>query len=181
VGDGLLQRAFRQSLAWAAARLGGDQAIRAFGGGQPAGPQRGRHGGDLRVGPGEQRAEFVRRPVRGGPAPDLCLLATAQDRGDLVHPAGRRDVRVGQIQMAAFVRCGGAILVDRDRRAGAVGRHGAKSMSESPFNPVAPAFANALRDATGIRFTELPLTRDRVWLALHEAGVTDQPRSRGSS
>ncbi|MER7521192.1 molybdopterin-dependent oxidoreductase [Streptomyces sp. NPDC126499] len=48
----------------------------------------------------------------------------------------------------------------------AVGPLGAKSMSESPFNPVAPAFANALRDATGIRFTELPLTRDRVWLAL---------------
>ncbi|MFE0777048.1 molybdopterin-dependent oxidoreductase [Streptomyces sp. NPDC058861] len=49
----------------------------------------------------------------------------------------------------------------------AIGPLGAKSMSESPFNPVAPAFANALRDATGIRFTELPLTRDRVWLALH--------------
>ncbi|MFJ3499367.1 molybdopterin-dependent oxidoreductase [Streptomyces sp. NPDC090135] len=48
----------------------------------------------------------------------------------------------------------------------AIGPLGAKSMSESPFNPVAPAFANALRDATGIRFTELPVTRDRVWLAL---------------
>ncbi|MFQ6143147.1 molybdopterin-dependent oxidoreductase [Streptomyces seoulensis] len=55
--------------------------------------------------------------------------------------------------------------------ADAIGPLGAKSMSESPFNPVAPAFANALRDATGIRFTELPLTRDRVWLALSEAGV----------
>ncbi|MFJ7949694.1 hypothetical protein ACIQ6K_39880 [Streptomyces sp. NPDC096354] len=42
-------------------------------------------------------------------------------------------------------------------------------MSESPFNPVAPAFANALRGATGIRFTELPLTCDRVWLALQRA------------
>lgn len=52
----------------------------------------------------------------------------------------------------------------------AIGPLGAKSMSESPFNPVAPAFANALRDATGIRFTELPLTRDRVWLALDAAG-----------
>lgn len=48
----------------------------------------------------------------------------------------------------------------------AIGPLGAKSMSESPFNPVAPAFANALRDATGIRFTELPVTRDRMWLAL---------------
>ncbi|MFD0352620.1 molybdopterin-dependent oxidoreductase [Streptomyces sp. NPDC127110] len=48
----------------------------------------------------------------------------------------------------------------------AIGPLGAKSMSESPFNPVAPAFANALRDATGIRFTELPVARDRMWLAL---------------
>jgi CO/xanthine dehydrogenase Mo-binding subunit len=56
--------------------------------------------------------------------------------------------------------------------ADAIGPLGAKSMSESPFNPVAPAFANALRDATGLRFTELPLTRDRVWLALDAAGVT---------
>ncbi|MFK0211453.1 molybdopterin-dependent oxidoreductase [Streptomyces sp. NPDC090298] len=48
----------------------------------------------------------------------------------------------------------------------AIGPLGAKSMSESPFNPVGPAFANALRDATGVRFTEMPLTRDRVWSAL---------------
>ncbi|MFG1604699.1 molybdopterin-dependent oxidoreductase [Actinoplanes sp. NPDC049265] len=48
----------------------------------------------------------------------------------------------------------------------AIGPLGAKSMSESPFNPVAPALANALRDATGIRFTEPPFTRDRIWLAL---------------
>jgi CO/xanthine dehydrogenase Mo-binding subunit len=48
----------------------------------------------------------------------------------------------------------------------AIGPLGAKSMSESPFNPVAPALANALRDATGIRLTDLPFTRDRVWQAL---------------
>lgn len=54
----------------------------------------------------------------------------------------------------------------------AIGPLGAKSMSESPFNPVAPAFANALRDATGIRFTQLPLTRDRVWLALERQART---------
>ncbi len=47
-----------------------------------------------------------------------------------------------------------------------VGPLGAKPMSESPFNPVAPALANAIRDATGVRFTELPLRRDRVWREL---------------
>ncbi|SEC53404.1 hypothetical protein SAMN05216532_1662 [Streptomyces sp. 2231.1] len=58
----------------------------------------------------------------------------------------------------------------------------AKSMSESPFNPVAPALANALRDATGVRFTELPLTRDRVWLALDAAEPprTDPPARSGT-
>jgi CO/xanthine dehydrogenase Mo-binding subunit/aerobic-type carbon monoxide dehydrogenase small subunit (CoxS/CutS family) len=48
----------------------------------------------------------------------------------------------------------------------AIGPLGAKSMSESPFNPVAPAIANALRDATGVRFTEPPFTRDRIWQRL---------------
>jgi len=51
----------------------------------------------------------------------------------------------------------------------AIGPLGAKSMSESPFNPVAPAMANALRDATGVRFTDLPFTRDRVWQTLQDS------------
>ncbi|MCA4135000.1 molybdopterin cofactor-binding domain-containing protein [Arthrobacter sp. M4] len=50
----------------------------------------------------------------------------------------------------------------------ALGPLGAKSMSESPFNPVAPALANAIRNATGIRFSELPIARDRIYLALRE-------------
>lgn len=37
-----------------------------------------------------------------------------------------------------------------------IGPLGAKSMSENPFNPVAPAFANALRDATGILHPAAP-------------------------
>ncbi len=43
------------------------------------------------------------------------------------------------------------------------GPFGAKSMSEAPFNPVAAALANALRDATGVRFTRLPLAADRIF------------------
>jgi CO/xanthine dehydrogenase Mo-binding subunit len=39
-------------------------------------------------------------------------------------------------------------------------------MSEAPFNPVVPALANALRDATGIRFFATPFSRDRVLRAL---------------
>jgi len=44
-----------------------------------------------------------------------------------------------------------------------LGPLGAKSMSESPYNPVAPALANAIRRATGARPYELPMTRDCVW------------------
>lgn len=53
-----------------------------------------------------------------------------------------------------------------------LGPLGAKSMSEAPYNPVAPAVANAVRDAVGVRPYGLPMTRDRVWLLLHpeEAG-----------
>lgn len=47
-----------------------------------------------------------------------------------------------------------------------LGPHGAKSMSESPYNPVAPAVANAVRAATGVRPHELPMSRDRVWRML---------------
>ncbi|NYF11389.1 CO/xanthine dehydrogenase Mo-binding subunit/aerobic-type carbon monoxide dehydrogenase small subunit (CoxS/CutS family) [Leifsonia sp. AK011] len=44
-----------------------------------------------------------------------------------------------------------------------LGPLGAKSMSEAPYNPVAPALANAVRDALGIRPYELPMSRDRLW------------------
>ncbi|GED11854.1 molybdopterin-dependent oxidoreductase [Cellulosimicrobium cellulans] len=55
------------------------------------------------------------------------------------------------------------------RTSDTVGPMGAKSMSESPFNPVAPALANAIRAATGVRLTDLPLARDRVYLAIKAA------------
>ncbi|MBE9927326.1 xanthine dehydrogenase family protein molybdopterin-binding subunit, partial [Cellulosimicrobium cellulans] len=58
------------------------------------------------------------------------------------------------------------------RTSDTVGPMGAKSMSESPFNPVAPALANAIRAATGVRFTELPLARDRVYLGIKAAAST---------
>jgi CO/xanthine dehydrogenase Mo-binding subunit len=49
-----------------------------------------------------------------------------------------------------------------------LGPSGSKSMSEAPFNPVAPALANAVRDAIGVRPRHLPMSRDRVWRLIHE-------------
>jgi putative selenate reductase molybdopterin-binding subunit len=48
----------------------------------------------------------------------------------------------------------------------ALGPLGAKSMSESPYNPVAPALANAIARACGARLRQLPMTPARVWRAL---------------
>ncbi len=47
-----------------------------------------------------------------------------------------------------------------------VGPMGAKALGEVPSVGVAPAIANALYDAIGIRFTRLPITPDRVLDAL---------------
>jgi CO/xanthine dehydrogenase Mo-binding subunit len=48
------------------------------------------------------------------------------------------------------------------------GPFGAKSMSESPFNPVAAALANAIADATGTRLRQPPFKPDRIYRALTE-------------
>jgi len=49
-----------------------------------------------------------------------------------------------------------------------IGPMGAKSMSESPYNPVAAAMGNAIANATGIRFTSTPFKPDRLFPALKE-------------
>jgi putative selenate reductase molybdopterin-binding subunit len=45
----------------------------------------------------------------------------------------------------------------------AIGPLGAKSQGECSINPVAPAIANAVARATGVRFRHLPLTPDRIF------------------
>ncbi|MFE7184892.1 molybdopterin-dependent oxidoreductase [Streptomyces erythrochromogenes] len=93
----------------------------------------------------------------------------AQALGATLFETVRVDER-GEVTTAAFRRYRLPQYADVPRTevhfmetSDAIGPLGAKSMSESPFNPVAPAFANALRDATGVRFTQLPVTRDVVW------------------
>jgi CO/xanthine dehydrogenase Mo-binding subunit/aerobic-type carbon monoxide dehydrogenase small subunit (CoxS/CutS family) len=49
-----------------------------------------------------------------------------------------------------------------------LGPLGAKSMSESPFNPVAAALANAIFDATGVRCTAMPFKADTLYRAVIE-------------
>ena len=51
----------------------------------------------------------------------------------------------------------------------AIGPLGAKGMGECPVNPVSPALANALADATGVRFRHLPFTPDRIYRRIFDA------------
>jgi len=51
----------------------------------------------------------------------------------------------------------------------AFGPLGAKSMSEAPIYPIAPALANALTNATGIRFYGSSLTPDRIYRQIYES------------
>lgn len=53
-----------------------------------------------------------------------------------------------------------------------IGPLGARSVSESPFNPVAPAFANALRDERSVA-----ATGDEAGGRRHAGGVRNQSAS----
>jgi putative selenate reductase molybdopterin-binding subunit len=46
------------------------------------------------------------------------------------------------------------------------GPYGAKAVAEIPMDGVAPAVANAIRDAIGIQIRELPFTPEKVWRAM---------------
>jgi 4-hydroxybenzoyl-CoA reductase subunit alpha len=52
------------------------------------------------------------------------------------------------------------------------GPYGAKEVGEGGIMPVIPAIMNAVHDATGIRFRELPLTPERVAMAIRERRET---------
>ncbi len=48
--------------------------------------------------------------------------------------------------------------------------HG-KAIGENPISPVAPAVANAVFDAVGVRITGLPVTAEKVLAALEQKGA----------
>jgi len=54
------------------------------------------------------------------------------------------------------------------------GPFGARGVGEPPIVPAPAAIANALEDATGVRFTECPMTSERIAMALidHRAAAT---------
>lgn len=55
------------------------------------------------------------------------------------------------------------------------GPYGSKGMSEGALLCVAPAVAAAVREAAGVAIRELPLTPERVWLAIQEQAREEAP------
>jgi xanthine dehydrogenase YagR molybdenum-binding subunit len=57
-----------------------------------------------------------------------------------------------------------------DRADPLINNLGAKGVGEPPIIPTAPAIANAVFDAIGVRMHRLPMTRDNVLDALEKMG-----------
>jgi CO/xanthine dehydrogenase Mo-binding subunit len=49
-----------------------------------------------------------------------------------------------------------------------VGPYNVKGIGENPISPVAPAIANAIEDAVGVRIKDLPITAEKIYNALRK-------------
>jgi CO/xanthine dehydrogenase Mo-binding subunit len=50
-----------------------------------------------------------------------------------------------------------------------MGPWGARGIGEPAMVPTAPAIANAVRDAVGVRMMRLPISPERLWRAIQDA------------
>lgn len=102
----------------------------------------------------------VRGQVEGGVAQGVGFVLTenhhVDDNGVMTNP----NLRNYRIPTFADVPRTEVILVGSTD---SVGPMHAKGIAECCINPVAPALANAVHDATGARFRELPLTPERIY------------------
>jgi CO/xanthine dehydrogenase Mo-binding subunit len=124
----------------------------------------------------------------------LLRYTTAHDVGQIMHPVGHQ----GQINGAVVQGLGYALMEELHVEDGkvtnlsfgeykmptmrdipplhtvlvesphGVGPYQIKGIGESPLTPVAPAIANAVADALGVRLRDLPLTAEKVYRALQD-------------
>ncbi|MFF4688591.1 molybdopterin-dependent oxidoreductase [Streptomyces sp. NPDC001307] len=106
----------------------------------------------------------VRGQVEGGVAQGIGFALTenhhVDDNGVMTNP----NFRNYRMPTYADVPRTEVLLVDS---ADSVGPMRSKGMAECCINPVAPALANAVHDATGVRYRALPLTPERIYGRLH--------------
>jgi CO/xanthine dehydrogenase Mo-binding subunit len=114
------------------------------------------------INPRECAAQDEGAAVMGlGPA---LFEARAAEDGRLLNP-GLLDYRV-----PAFADLPDRLETVLVEHGDGPGPFGAKGVGESGTFCAAAAVGNALAAVTGVRFTELPLTPERVWRGLREAG-----------
>jgi CO/xanthine dehydrogenase Mo-binding subunit len=102
----------------------------------------------------------VRGQIEGGVAMGIGFALTenfhVDDEGVMVNP----NLRNYRIPTYADIPRTEVLLV---KSTDSVGPMRSKGMAECCINPVAPALANALEDATGVRFRELPFSPERIY------------------
>jgi CO/xanthine dehydrogenase Mo-binding subunit len=141
-----------------------------------------------------QVAEVAVDPETG--AVHVLRFTTAHDVGQIVHPIGHQ----GQIEGAIMQGIGYAMTEEIHLEDGrvtnpsfgeyklptmrdtpplttvlvesphGVGPYRIKGIGESPLTPVAPAIANAVADAIGVRIRDLPITAEKIYGALTDNG-----------
>ena len=105
----------------------------------------------------------VRGQVDGGVAMGLGFALTENFLVDDKGVMGNPNLRNYRIPTYADVPRTDMLWVDSSD---SLGPMKAKGMAECCINPVAPALANALEDATGVRFRDLPFSPERIFARL---------------
>ena len=126
----------------------------------------------------------------------LRRLTTAHDTGTIMNPVGHQGqidggvvqgigyglieylpVQDGRVQVANFgeykiptVRDIPALKTVIVAGSEGVGPYNVKGIGENPISPPAPAIANAIEDAVGVRIKDLPITSEKIYRALHGLG-----------
>jgi CO/xanthine dehydrogenase Mo-binding subunit len=112
----------------------------------------------------------LRGQVEGGVAQALGAALFEEVRLDPDGRVATRALREYHVPVLADLPRTEVIVVPG---ADPLGPLGAKPMSEAPFNPVAPALANAVRDATGVRVHSLPMRRDSLFAVMNQEAAGD--------
>jgi CO/xanthine dehydrogenase Mo-binding subunit len=116
----------------------------------------------------------LRGQVEGGVAQALGAALFEEVRLDASGLVTTRALRDYHVPVLADLPRTQVLAVPGHDRLGPLG---AKPMSEAPFNPVAPALANAVRDATGVRVFSLPLRRDSLLATIREVSADGATRA----
>ena len=105
----------------------------------------------------------VRGQIEGGVAQAIGFALTENFHVDAGGVMVNPNLRNYHIPTYADVPRTEVLLVETHD---SVGPMASKGIAESNVNPVAPALANALADATGVRYRDLPLTPERIYARL---------------